>query len=73
MQAGRCCGKCAYFEAATKRPRKGFRVRYGCCRRFPPMVPNVWNLRPGNQYVPAGFLSPEVHSQEWCGEFKADG
>lgn len=67
----RACAKCEWFSGHTKRPRKGFKIIYGACKRYPPMVANIWhrgNLR--NEYVPAGYLYPEVHSDKWCGEFK---
>ena len=64
------CGKCTHFNGRTKRPRTGFRVVYGECRRFPPMVTNVWEPEERKRLVPAGSLYPEVHSDKWCSEFK---
>lgn len=65
------CGKCKYFAGHTKRPTKGFKIIYGVCRRFPPMIANRWADGNTARYVPAGFLHPEVHSDGWCGEFQS--
>lgn len=65
------CGRCKFFNGSTKRPRKGFKVRYGICRRFPPITANIWQKTDSIKYVPAGYCYPVVHSDMYCGEYFA--
>lgn len=61
------CETCRFFLARTKRPRPGFSVRYGECRRFPPLA----LVEPSAHHVPATFAFPAVHSDVWCGEWQS--
>ena len=60
---GKTCENCKYFDAHTKKPRKGYKIRYGTCNRYPPFVLDI-----NDRYVPAGYAFPQVHSEKWCGE-----
>lgn len=57
----RKCSNCEYFERYTDDSMAGQ------CRRFPPQVypehPDRTNRRANQKF-------PEVHEDDWCGEFK---
>lgn len=59
MTNEQCCQDCLFFKSAEPG-----NPAYGRCRRYPPIFTYTEE---------AGELSefPEVHSLEWCGEFKA--
>jgi hypothetical protein len=63
------CDNCIFFDAETKKPEKGFNVRYGRCVRFPPTrrVGAGWV---NDDHIPAGWGFPRMHSDQWCGEHR---
>jgi len=64
----KCCQLCEYFCGFTKRPRKGERVLYGECCRYPPIVNDgEVDVRQSPRRVDR--RRPRVRGDMICGEY----